>query len=73
MTRTPPSADQGQTWDAPAPPLFTVWGCPLMTRVTSDHPYFFHFKLKVPLMQMELGQIANARLGTSTYSVERVR
>ncbi len=53
--------------------MFTVWGCPLMTRVTADHPYFANFQMKVPLMQMDLGQIAIARLGATTYSVERVR
>lgn len=72
--RTPaPPSDLARTWDAEGPPLFTVWGCPLMTRITADHPYFGHFSIKVPLMTMDLGQITTARVGTSVYSVERVR
>lgn len=69
--RNPP--DLAATWDADAPPLFTVWGCPLMTRVTADHPYFANFEMKVPLMNMDLGQIAAGRLAGVVYSVERVR
>lgn len=55
------------------PRLYTVWGCPLMTRVSADHPYFGNFHLRVPLAQMDLGQITTARCGTETYNVERVQ
>jgi len=66
--------DLGQTQDDEPPvPLFTVWGCPLLTRVHASHPYLTCFDFKVPPMQMDLGQITTARLAGTLYSVERVR
>lgn len=53
--------------------LFTVHGCPLMTRVPAAHPYFDGFHVRSQLSVMDQGQIITGHCNGTNYLIERVR